>query len=67
MWTIALTKYVVMPGSMFVVNVRDRACAGYYSLNPRFDNLSGSIPFRLPNKILDALKYFGLYKLASLM
>lgn len=48
---------------MSVINTRDGACLSYYSLNLWFENRSGSILFLLPDKILDSVMYFGLYKL----
>lgn len=64
MWTIGLTEYVYKSGVMYVINARDKACPSCYISNPWFDNLSGSILFSLPDRILDALKYFGLYNFA---
>lgn len=63
-WTITLTEYVFISGTIFVINARDGAYSGYYSLNPQFDNLSGSILFSLPDKLLGALRYFGINKIA---
>lgn len=62
-----LTEYVLMSNAMFVINTKDEALLSYYTLKARFDNLSCSILFRLPDKILDDLKHFGLYKLALRM
>lgn len=59
-----MTKYVFMAGSMFVKNARNGACHSYYPYNFRFDNLIGSLLYRLPGKILDALNYYGIYKFA---
>lgn len=52
-----------MAGRIFVVNVRDGFTPQYYTLNPRFDNLSADVLFRLFDIILDARKYFRLYRL----
>lgn len=60
-----MTANEFTPGITFVVNARDSVCPSYHTLNPQFDDLSGSILFRLRDKILDSLKYFGLYKFAS--
>lgn len=65
MWIVYLTEYVFMSRAMFVVNAEDRACPSYYTWNQRFDNLSDGILFRLLEKILDALRYLGLYKFCS--
>lgn len=62
--TIAMNEYVSMSSSMFVTNPRDRTSHSYYALNTRVDNLSGSILPHLLDNILDALKYFGLFKVA---
>lgn len=43
---------------------KDGACLKYYTENLRFDHVSGGLLFRLPNKILYHLKYFGLYTFA---
>lgn len=64
---IALTKYVFLAGLVFVVNAKDEACISYYTHDPRFDHVNGSLLFRLQLKILDALKYLGLYKVARRM
>lgn len=50
---------------MFVINAQDGACPGYYTYNGWVDHIGGSLFFRLPSRILDALKYFGLYKFSS--
>lgn len=47
---------------MVVMNASDGACHCYYASKSRFDSLSGCPLFHLPDKRLDALKYFGLYK-----
>lgn len=47
---------------MFVIKAWNRACPSYYNYNSRFDDRSSSILFRLPDKRLDVLKYFALYK-----
>lgn len=60
----ALTKYGLKAEEMFVVNARDGQTAWYYTLNPRLDRLSDGVLFRLTGKIVDAHKYFGLYRFA---
>lgn len=65
--TITLTEYVFMSGTISVTISRHMDGRSYYSLNPRLDNLSGSILFQLPDESFDALKYFGLYKFALRM
>lgn len=67
MWTTTLTEYVFITSAVFVVSAREGACPSYYALNHRFDNVSCSIHFRLPDKSLDTLKYFGLYRFALRM
>lgn len=54
-----------MAGAMLVVIASDQSTPRYYMLNPRFAYLGarrGRVLFRLSEKILDALKYFGLYR-----
>lgn len=53
-----------MAAGIFVINDRDRACLMYCTVNARLNNLSEAVLIRLSDKILDALKYFGLYKFA---
>lgn len=65
--TIALTEYAFMCGTLFVNNARDWACPSYYTSNSRFHNRSGIFLLRLPDRTLDASKYFGLYKLTLRM
>lgn len=50
-----------MVGAIFVVNARSGAYLIYYNYNSRLDHVVDSLLFRL-SKIIDALKYFGLYK-----
>lgn len=63
MWTINLTEYVFISGALLIINAWGRICPSYYNLNPRFDDLSDAI-FCLTDRILDALRYFRLYKFA---
>lgn len=63
----SLTAYLVMVEAMFGINARDRAYLIYYTYITLFDHIGGCLFLRLPTKILDALKYFGLYKFASRM
>lgn len=67
MSTIVSTECVFTSGAMFVINSREDTRPSHYTLNPRFDNLSGCILFRLLDKSLDALKYFDLYQFALRM
>lgn len=64
-WTMALTDYVFMVRAILVINAWEGSCPRYYNYNARLYNIRGSLLFRLPSKILDAPKYFGLYKFAS--
>lgn len=43
------------------------ASASYYTHDVRSAHLGGSLLFHLPVKILDAMKYFGLYKFVHRM
>lgn len=54
-------------GAMFAVKSEDGARLNYYNYNSRFDYLSCSLLFRLPVKVLDALKYFSFNKFALRM
>lgn len=45
-----------MAVAMFVINSGEGACPSYYAYNYRFDTLSASLPFRLPDNILDEIK-----------
>lgn len=67
MWTVALIEYISMDNAMLVIHARNGARPSYYKYNYRFNTLSGSPLLRLFNKILDVLKYFGLYKFALRM
>lgn len=60
----SVAEFAFLTGVMLVINAADGSCASYYSRSPRFDHVRGSILFRLPVKILDAIRYFGLYKFA---
>lgn len=44
-WTIALTEYAFMSGAVFLVKPSDGACPSYFTLNPEFENMGGSILF----------------------
>lgn len=66
-WNIALTEYVFMAFEMFVINARARAFPRYYTLHADFDSLIRAVLFRSSNKILDALRYIGLFKFAPCM
>lgn len=55
-WTIALAKDGFMSSAMFVINVWDGVCPKYYTLNQRFDNLSGSLLFCLLDKLFYAVE-----------
>lgn len=48
-------------------NTRNGVCPSYYTYHERLDHIGGSLLFRFPVKILDALKYFGLYMFAHRM
>lgn len=61
-WTIAITEYVPMARGMFTMNAQNRSSGSYCIGSLSFDNVSGSRRFFLSYKILDALKFFGLYK-----
>lgn len=56
-----------MAGEMSVVRARDGECSGFYTLSNWLDNLSEGMLFRRSEKILGALKYFGLYTFALRM
>lgn len=60
--TITLTDYVFMLGAIFVINAGNWTCPIYYAYNSRFENLSGSLLFCLPDRRLDVLNYSSLYK-----
>lgn len=49
---------------MFVVNVREGPTPWHYTLNPRFNNFGEGVLFQFFDQLLDALKYFGLYRFA---
>lgn len=49
---------------IFAINSKDGARASYYIHNLRFDHMGGSRLFRFPVKVLDAFKYFSIYKFA---
>lgn len=59
------TGYAFMTGVLLVFNLRDAAYPRYYIYKDRFDHIGRSLFFRLPSKILSALKFFGLYESAS--
>lgn len=46
---------------MLIVNAKNKSCTSYYTLNPSFDHLGGSLSF-YSVEIFDALKYLSLYK-----
>lgn len=56
-----------MAGAIFVVNVKEGWIPRYYTFNPTLNQFSGGVLFRLPNKILDSLKYLVLYLFAFCM
>lgn len=56
-----------MAGAMFHINGRDGASPYYYTHNPRFDHIRGSLLFQLPTKILNALQSLGLRMFVSRM
>lgn len=60
-WTVTLSEYGFMSRTIFVINAWDEACSSYDTLNSRFDSLNANLLFRLFDKHLDVLKYFGLY------
>lgn len=60
-WTMALTGTVFMAGALLFNNVRDGACARYYTYITRFDHIWGRLLFRSPSRFVDALKHFCLY------
>lgn len=60
-WTIAWIEYIFMAGTMLVANARVLSTLCYETRNPQCNRLSGGCLFRLSKKILDALKYSGLY------
>lgn len=66
-WTVALTEYVFMSGSMLVINVQNGVCLSYYTSNSRSESLNDSLLFSLPDTILNAFNYFGRYQFALRM
>lgn len=44
-WTVAMMEHVYMVDAMLVVNFKDRSTLRNYTLNPRFDHLSGVVLF----------------------
>lgn len=46
-WTIALTEYIFLTGTVLAISANDRVCAGYYTDNQRFDHVTGSLLFDL--------------------
>lgn len=53
-----------MAEAMFIINAKDGACSSEFTGSLRPVYVSDKLPFRLPVRILDALAYIGLYKLA---
>lgn len=62
-WTIALTEYVFMADTTFVISARPGACSQYSTLSNRFEKWSRGVLSRLSDMILDVLKYLGLCEL----
>lgn len=56
-----------MASVMFVVHAKDGDGTSYYTDKARFDHIGGSLLFRLLPKLLDGLKYYGLYRFAHRM
>lgn len=67
LWTAAVAKYIFIVRLTLVMNCDDGACTTHYSHCLRFDHGDGSVPFCLPVKMRNTLKYFGLYKFAQRM
>lgn len=60
-WPITQHMYVFLAGTIFVSSVLDCARPSYDTHRFRFDNIISSLVFRLLDKFLEELKYFGLY------
>lgn len=55
---------MVITKALLVINDGDEACHRCYTYDTPFDDIVGGLCFRLCLKIIDALKYFGLYTTA---
>lgn len=66
-WTIRSTTYVFMAGATFLINASDGVYPNYYTYNSRLDSLSGSLLFRIYDRIMDAVNYLGFCKISLLM
>lgn len=66
-WTTNLTDYDLTVGAIILINAREWDCTSYYSYISRFEYQYGSLLFCIRNKILNELKYFGLYNTALSM
>lgn len=62
-----MIEHVFMAGAMFAINDKKGACPRYNTYNPQLDHIWGSLLFRLPAKILNVLRYFGLFKFVGRM
>lgn len=60
-WIVSLMEYVFLAGVKLVINGKDGVCTTCYTYTAHVDDVGGSILFRSPVKLLDALQYFGLY------
>lgn len=60
--TVALLTYVFMDNTVSVISGKVEDCPRFYVLNAPSNSLGGAVSFWDSNKLLDALKSFGLYK-----
>lgn len=65
LWTVVLKVYVFLANVMFLINAKHGACLICYTHNRWLDRVSDSLLFQLSVKVLDALKYFVLFKFAQ--
>lgn len=65
--TIFLPGYVLRIEAMFILNATDGALPTSYTEDPRFDHVSGGLPFRLTTKTFDTLRYFRMFWFALWM
>lgn len=64
---IALKRSMIMAGVMVLINAQNGDFFKYYTVIAWHDNLSGGMLFRLQGKIVDAIRFFGLYKFTLCM
>lgn len=67
MWTSELFKMASCLSAVSAINTSDGARPSSYTYNFRFDNLSSSLLFFDPDKVLDALRYCILCSSALLV